>query len=71
MGKAKKRGFIRGDNEFTTMSRETAIKSVVKLLNKNFPEAEKLITLFGLSAEELLENGASYELVKSHIGILK
>ena len=37
------------------------IKEVVKLLKENDNNAFSLITLFGLSAEELLEAGADYE----------
>ncbi len=62
MGKAKKRGFRRGDlDDFFKLSREDALKEVVKLLKENDNNAFSLITLFGLSAEELLEAGADYE----------
>ena len=72
MGKAKKRSLHLGiNNNFSTMTRENAVDEVVKLLQKGDIEADNLITLFGLSAEELLEAGASYEIVKSKIGILK
>jgi hypothetical protein len=39
-------------------------------LEKLDSDAYNIITLFGLSAEELLEAGASYESVKSIQGIL-
>lgn len=72
MGKAKKRSFQLGiNNQFSSLSREDAVKTVVKLLEANNREADNLITLFGMSAEEILEAGASYEAVKSKEGILK
>jgi len=62
MGKAKKRGFRRGDlDAFHKLSRDEAIETVVKFLKENNIAAYELITLFGLSAEELLEAGADYE----------
>ena len=73
MGKALKRGMNKSkNNPFSTLSREDAINKVVKgLRNTNNNEnVEDLITLFGLSSEELLENGASYEEVKAISGIL-
>ena len=46
------------------ISRLDAINEVVKFLNhNNNTEAKNLITMFGLSAEEILEAGASYEAV--------
>jgi len=72
MGKAKKRSFHLGINQnFSTLTREDAVKETVSMLKKGNEEADNLITLFGLSAEELLEGGASYEEVKSRKGILK
>ena len=72
MGKAKKRSFQLGIyNQFSNLSREDAVKEVIKIIETNPIEAENLITLFGMSAEELLEAGASYEAVKSKKGILK
>ena len=73
MGKAIKRGMNKSKNNlFESLSREEAVNKVVKGLknpNKN-DNIEDLITLFGLSSEELLENGASYEEVKAISGIL-
>ena len=73
MGKALKRGMHKSKNiPFESLSRDDAINKVVKGLkntNKN-ENIEDLITLFGLSSEELLESGASYEEVKSVSGIL-
>lgn len=72
MGKAKKRSFQLGIyNQFSSLSREDAVKTVVKLLETNDRDADNLITLFGMSAEEVLEAGASYEAVKSKEGLLK
>lgn len=72
MGKAKKRSFQLGiNNQFSSLSREDAVKTVVRLLEANDHEADNLITLFGMSAEEILEAGASYEAVKSKEGLLK
>lgn len=72
MGKAKKRIIYRGKNEqFTNISRTDAILDVVKMLNEGNKEAYSLITLFGMTAEEVLEAGASYEVVKGMENILK
>lgn len=71
MGKAKRRSFNLGINDrFSSLTRETATKEAVKLLNKLDSEAYNIITLFGLSAEELLEEGANYEAVKNLENIL-
>ena len=51
------------------MTRESAIKEVVRRF-KNNEDVLELITLFGLSAEELLEGGALYEDVKGIEGLL-
>lgn len=74
MGKAKKRSFQLGIyNQVSRLSRENAVKEVIKILKT--PEGTKdsyeLITLFGMSAEELLEAGADYETVISLRGIIK
>lgn len=72
MGKSKKRIIYRGKNEqFTNLSRNDAVKKVVKLLQNGDKEAYSLITLFGMTAEEILEAGASYELVKGMENIFK
>jgi hypothetical protein len=65
MGKSKSRIFRKGINDqFTRMTRENAVTEVVKFLeNRNITEAHNLITMFGLTAEEVLEAGASYESV--------
>lgn len=65
MGKSKKRIIYRGKNQqFTNLSRKDAVEMAVNLLNSSTKEAYSLITLFGLTAEEMLEAGASYEAVK-------
>jgi len=74
MGKAKKRSFHLGINkQISNLSREDAIKEVVSTLKKDDDknEAYSLITLFGMSAEELLEGGLTYETVMSLRGIVK
>lgn len=72
MGKAKKRIIHRGKNElFASLSRSEAVKDVVDMLNSGNKEAYSLITLFGMTAEEVLEAGASYETVKGMENILK
>ena len=73
MGKSKKRSFQLGINDrVTNLSREDAGLAAVDALRKprGRHEAYNLITLFGLSAEELLESGASYETVMSLHGIV-
>ena len=72
MGKSKKRIIHKGKNlQFTNLTRSEAVKTVVELLNEGDKEAYSLITLFGLSAEEILEAGASYEVVKGMQNLLK
>ena len=72
MGKSKKRIINKGKNlQFTNLTRTEAVKTVVELLNECDKEAYSLITLFGLSAEEILEAGASYEVVKGMQNLLK
>jgi hypothetical protein len=74
MGKAKKRSFHLGINrQISNMSRESAIEEVIHQLKleDDKSEAYSLITLFGMSAEELLEAGGSYETVMSLRGIVK
>ena len=72
MGKAKKRSLHLGINDtITNLSREEAVRTVVDMLKTGDSEIFGLITLFGLTAEELLEAGASYEAVIGIKGILK
>ena len=70
MGKAKRRSIALGrHNQISNLSRNDAIISVVEKLSKQ-EDVSELITLFGLSAEELLEAGANYEDIKSLRGIV-
>ncbi len=72
MGKAKKRSLHLGINDrVSNLSREDAVKTVASEIKKNPEEVYGLITLFGLTAEELLEAGASYEAVMRVKGLLK
>jgi len=71
MGKAKKRSFQKGINErFNKLTRSEAVGTVVQMLKSGDSDVYALITLFGLTAEEILEGGASYEAVKSLGGLL-
>ena len=70
MGKAKKRSLQLGIHDrlskLEPLSREEAIEAVVEMLKEGrHIDVYGLITLFGLTAEELLEGGASYESVVS------
>ncbi len=67
MGKSKTRILRKGINDqITKMTRESAIVNAAKFLNSgNSTDAKNIITMFGLTAEELLEAGASYEAVIS------
>ena len=61
MGKAKKRSFNNGINDkFPYMTRESALVSVVQNIEHR-SEVINTITLFGFTAEEMLEAGAAYE----------
>lgn len=73
MGKSKKRILHKGiNNQVKSLSREDALNSVVKALCiKKFDDKTKdLISLFGFSAEELLEAGAKYEDVLGLKGLI-
>lgn len=76
MGKSKKRIFHKGISENKgLLTREAAVSKVVQILQNSKEgssvEAYNLITLFGMSAEEILESGATYESVLGLKGILK
>lgn len=61
MGKAKKRGFNRQQkNAYTNISRQDAINETVRLIEAK-EDSSYLVSLFGLTEEELLEAGAKYE----------
>lgn len=70
MGKSKRRSLNQGiNNKFQYMTRESALDSVVKNMdNKN--EVIDTITLFGFTAEEMLEAGAEYEDVMALGGLV-
>lgn len=73
MGKSKKRILHQGrNNQITNLTREDALKKVVKAFDaKKIDDGMKdLISLFGFSAEELLEAGARYEDVLGLKGLL-
>ena len=64
MGKSKRRILHKGiNNKIANLKREDALSEVVKACNakKVDDSTRDLISLFGLSAEELLESGAQYE----------
>ena len=67
MGKAKKRSLHLGIHDrLSKLSREDAVSETVEMLKEGRSiDVYGLITLFGLTAEELLEGGASYESVVS------
>ncbi len=67
MGKAKKRNFYsctKGNLSLNgTLKREDAVTQVVERFKQNDfgEETKSVITLFGITAEELAEAGAAYE----------
>ena len=70
MGKAKRRNLKQEINDkFKYMTRESALESVIQNINKK-NEVIDTITLFGFSAEEMLEAGASYEDVMAFGGLV-
>ncbi len=72
MGKSKKRSFNKNINASNSvLTRSNAVKTAVELLKNGSSDAYSIISLFGLTAEEILEGGASYELVKRMENILK
>lgn len=71
MGKAKKRSLKNGINDkFPYMTRESALASVVANIEKR-SDVIDTITLFGFTAEEILEAGAAYEDVMAFGGLIK
>ena len=71
MGKAKKRSLKNGINDkFPYMTRESALLSVIQNIEHK-SDVINTITLFGFSAEEMLEAGASYEDVISLGALVK
>ena len=71
MGKSKKRSLINGINDkFPYMTRESALNTVIN----NIEDKSKVIdtiTLFGFTAEEMLEAGATYEDVMAFGALVK
>jgi hypothetical protein len=73
MGKSKRRILHKGiNNQITNITREEALNTVIKACNskKIDDKTKDLISLFGLSAEEMLESGACYEDVVGLRGLL-
>lgn len=71
MGKAKQRSLKKGINDrFQYMTRESALKSVVENMH-NKAQVLDTITLFGFTAEEMLEAGAEYEDVMAFGGLVE
>ena len=67
-GKIKKRILAKGaHSQISTLSRKEAIEIVLKSTSRE--EVEKIISLFGLKPEELLEAGMSYETIKLYEGL--
>ncbi len=70
MGKAKQRSLKKGINDrFKYMTRESALEAVVQNIT-NKAEVIDTITLFGFTAEEMLEAGAEYEDVMAFGGLI-
>ena len=71
MGKSKARSLNKNVNDkFKYMTRESALNSVIKHMDdKN--DVIDTITLFGFTAEEMLEAGAEYEDVMALGGLIK
>ncbi len=74
MGKSKRRILSRAKNDknLFKLTREEAIKIVFGEITKNTAsiEAKNIISLFGLTAEELAEAGISYEVLRSLDGLI-
>ena len=70
MGKAQRSSLHQGiNNKFQYMTRESALDSIVKNMDKK-NEIIDTITLFGFTAEEILEAGAEYEDVMALGGLI-
>lgn len=73
MGKSKKR-ILHKTNSLLYMTRENAVSTISNSISKSkFNQREKienLVSLFGISAEELSEAGVGYEYLKSLEGIM-
>ena len=63
MGKAKKRGFnLRQKNQYTNITRSEAVEEIIRLIDAG-EDTTYLVSLFGITQEELLEAGGDYETV--------
>ena len=64
MGKCKRRTLCKASKSYF-MTREEAINNIFKAFsdksNPEYDDAKNMITLFGITAEELSEAGLSYE----------
>lgn len=73
LGKSKKRMLHKGINDrVSTITRVDALRQVVSAIKKKQSDYEimDLISLFGFSTEDLLENGVQYEDVLALRGVL-
>ncbi len=74
MGKCKRRAISKVKHTGFKMqfTRNEAVKTVIKEIGRNPASiyARELISLFGLTAEELSESGVSYEVLRSLDGVL-
>lgn len=63
MGKSKKRIFNKHKCDGISIKRIDAVSGVLKNIKNNVldTETKNLLSLFGISAEELAEAGATYE----------
>ncbi len=72
MGKCKKRTLTKSDSGYF-MTRESAVNEIFNLIintkkkknASNYKDAVKMISLFGITAEELSEAGVPYENLKA------
>lgn len=74
LGKCKQRLIAKAKNEKTQLqiTRTEAVKRVYKELSENPSSisAKNMISLFGLTAEELSEAGITYEILRSLDGFI-
>ena len=71
MGKAKARSLNKNINDkFKYMTRKSALDAVIKNIDHK-KEVIDTITLFGFTAEEMLEAGAAYEDVMAFGALVK
>lgn len=70
MGKSKRRSLKNGiNNQFQYMTRENALNSVIENIEHKDAVIDT-ITLFGFTAEEMLEAGAAYEDIAAFGGLV-